>query len=125
MGKKSLPKRIQGLKKSDKFSTGTFNLRTKLDGKSLDIHLDFDFELGKYIRTYTFAGQPKRQIHETGKPVRNLVKSGVSNYILLDGERAKHFLDVQRQAQRKQYTASTKSNSLTMPILIAHIISMI
>lgn len=93
-GKEDLSKTlIRRLKKSDTISKGNFKLRTKLDGKNLDIHLDFDFTLGKYIRTYTFAGQPKRQINETGKPVRNLIKSGVSNYILLDGERAKHFLD--------------------------------
>ena len=93
-GKKDLStKLIKDLRKNDAVPSGEFKLRTKLDGKNLDIHLDLNFDFGKYSRTYSYAGQPKRPLSETGKPVRNLINSGVSNYILLDGERAKHFLD--------------------------------
>lgn len=85
---------VNGLRAKGKTnSTGRFTLTCELDGQTLIIKVDFDFDKGEFVRSYTYGAVSGTPLSGTHSNVRNLVNSRVADFMMLDGERAKQFLD--------------------------------
>jgi len=85
---------ISGLpRKSNPLDKGVFEVYCEFDSKALIIHLDFDFGVNKVIKTYTYGGQPKLKFVALNSKVKHMIKSGITSFMMLDGERAAAFLN--------------------------------
>jgi len=72
---------------------GTFELYCEFNSKALIIHLEFDFILNKVIKSYTHGGQSKIKFSALKAKVKRMIKSGITSFMMLDGERAQAFLN--------------------------------
>lgn len=85
---------IKGLQcKTTPANEGEFVVRGTFDSQNFIIKLQFDLELGTVIKSYTIGGQTDLPITGLPSKFRQLLRSGVTDFMMLDGERAKSFLD--------------------------------
>ena len=85
---------IKGLQcKTTPANNGEFVVRGTFDSQNFIIKLQFDLDLGKVIKSYTIGGQTDMSITGLPSKFRQLLRSGVTDFMMLDGERAKSFLD--------------------------------
>jgi len=109
----TISKWISGLpRKFNPEDKGMFELYCEFDKKALIIHLDFDFQLNKVIKTYTFGGQTKFKFAGLNTKIKTLINSGITSFMMLDGERANAFLN-----ESKEDASHAIANILQLDVL--------
>ena len=105
-------------------SMGTFTLYCELYGRALIIKVEFNFESSTFERTYTYGSVSGTSLAGQHKNVKDLISSRVSDFMMLDGERAKQFLDGTKSSAGDAIRRIHKIDSLDILMSLSNVYHM-